>query len=193
MNQITRWFEHPLYLWMDRDHFISHEKMLAQSCAEDRIRRLLDSFPRVSLEKVTFYKAGTYSEPGKTVLDNIPDFYEIRMRQQTAKNHIGTFRLYLPVEWNGRYMSIAGAGTNMETDWDKEQTTNLTSWPMAVRNGFACVVSDGATGMFVDNRWGFKNGDLDWQMIRNWSLLAGLTRSFHVCGMMGRSSARHVL
>ena len=170
MNQITRWFEHPLYLWMDRNHFISHEKMLAQSCAEDRIRRLLDSFPRVSLEKVTFYKAGTYSEPGKTVLDNIPDFYEIRMRQQTAKNHIGTFRLYLPVEWNGRYMSIAGAGTNNEVDWFTSVTYNVISWPMALKNGYACAVADNDTGIHLDCSWGFdKEGRLEWDHIDAWA------------------------
>ena len=92
MNQITKWFEHPLYLWMDRDRFISYSEILSRSCTEDRVRKLLGDFPRISFESIRLHKDGSYSEPEKTVLDNIPDFYEIRMRQQTADQHTGTFR-----------------------------------------------------------------------------------------------------
>ena len=86
-------------------------------------------FENVELKEIRFYPAGTYREPEKTVLDNIDDFYLISMTQKVSKNHTGTFRVYLPVKWNHRFMGIAGAGSNNEVDWFTSVTFNVISWP----------------------------------------------------------------
>ncbi len=162
------WFSHEIYNWINAKDYPAVGG-LEKNCRPSLIRHALEPFPDMFLEEVRFVPEGSWKEKGKPLLDNIPAFYFVRIKEFLSGVHIADLRVFLPVHWNRRFMGIAGAGTNMETDWDKEQTTNLTSWPMAVRNGFACVVCDGATGMFVDNRWGFKDGDLDWQMIRNWA------------------------
>lgn len=162
------WFSHELYNWMDAMD-LPASAALPDRCNPSVIRRALEPYTDMFLEEIRFVPEGTWKEKGKPLLDNVPAFYFVRIKEFLSGIHIADLRVFLPLRWNRRFMGIAGAGTNMETDWDKEQTTNLTSWPMAVRNGFACVVSDGATGMFVDNTWGFKDGDLDWQMIRNWA------------------------
>ena len=162
------WFSHEFYNWIDASKLPVCGK-LHEMCRPDVIRRALEPYTDMFLQEIHFIPEGTWKEEGKPLLDNIPAFYFVKIKEFLSGVHIANLRVFLPLRWNRRFMGIAGAGTNLETDWDKEQTTNLTSWPMAVRNGFACVVCDGATGMFVDNTWGFKDGDLDWDMIRNWA------------------------
>jgi len=117
MNAITRWYEHPLYLWMNEQEFTDREACLQRNCTQKVIRDLLEKYDNLTLENVEFYPAGTYAEPDKTCLDNLSAFYLIRMRQQVGKNHVGSLRVYLPINWNRRFMGISGAGTNNEVDW----------------------------------------------------------------------------
>ena len=170
MNQVTRWFDHPLYRWMDEQAFSDMEGVLRANCRDSVIEAVLDGFENISLESIEYYPAGTYSEPEKTVLDNIPDFWLIRMRQRVAKKHTGTFRVYLPILWNGRFMGMAGAGTNNEVDWFSSVTFNVISWPMALKNGYACGVSDNDTGIRLDCTWGFdREGKLEWDHVEAWA------------------------
>ena len=170
MNTITRWFEHPLYHWLDDHTFSDMSAVLKGSCTEETVRPLLSDFPNVALRSVEFYPAGTYSEPEKTTLDNIGDFYLIRMDQKVAAKHTGTLRVYLPASWNGRFMGIAGAGTNNEVDWYTSVTFNVISWPMALKNGYACAVADNNTGIRLDCTWGFDDdGILECDQIEAWA------------------------
>lgn len=89
MNQVTRWFDHPLYRWMDEQAFSDMEGVLRANCRDSVIGAVLSGFENISLEGIEYYPAGTYSEPEKTVLDNIPDFWLVRMRQRVAKNTRG--------------------------------------------------------------------------------------------------------
>ena len=163
------WFSHPIYNWMDPQEFKEY-KILHERCRPELVRQVLAPFLNIMAMTIRFYEEGTYQEPGKPLLTNVPAFYLIRFKQILSDRHTANIKLFLPLKWNERFMGIAGAGSNLETDWDKEQTTNLTSWPMAVRNGFACVVNDGATGMFVDATWGFKaDHSLEWDMIEHWA------------------------
>lgn len=163
------WFSHPIYNWMNPDSFEEYS-ILHKRCKPDLVRQALLPFLNIIPMSIRFYEAGTYQEEDKPLLTNVPAFYLIRMKQILSDRHTANIKLFLPIYWNERFMGIAGAGSNLETDWDKEQTTNLTSWPMAVRNGFACVVNDGATGMFVDADWGFKKDDsLEWELIEYWA------------------------
>ncbi len=172
------WFSHELYNWMDSSRF-PQAAQLHERCKAERIREALSSFTDMYLQTIEYYPDGTFQEEGKPLLDNVQAFYLVRLKEFLSGRHIADHKIFLPLRWNHRFMGIAGAGTNMETDWDKEQTTNLTSWPMAVRNGFACVVSNGATGMFVDSSWGFKDQGLDWEMINNWAFTG--THNMTVC------------
>lgn len=170
MNQVTKWYENRIYRWMDYHNFPSMKSNLDENCREDLIRDLIREFPKLRLESVQFYKQGTYQEAEKTTLDNIPDFYEIRMSQQVSKNHKGSFRIYLPVYWNQRYMGISGAGTNNEVDWFSSVRFNVISWPMSLMNGYACAVSDNDTGIRLDCTWGFDaEGNLERDHIEAWA------------------------
>lgn len=170
MNTTTKWYEHPLFQWGDADTFLQMKDVLAANVTKERISALLEPFENVVLDDVTFYPAGTYSEPEKAVLDNIDDFYLIRMKHLISKNHTGTMRLYLPVRWNGRFMGMAGAGTNNEVDWFTSVMFNVVSWPMALFNGYAGVVADNDTGIRLDCTWGFdKDGNLEWDHIESWA------------------------
>lgn len=163
------WFSNPLYNWIDSSR-LPRRTGMEKRCEPGRLRKVLAAWSDIMPVSVEFYPDGTYEEPGKPKLTNIPAFYLVRIREIITDSHVANVRIMLPVRWNGSLVGIAGAGSNLETDWDKEQTTNITSWPMAVRNGFACFVNNGATGMFVDAGWGFKDGDLDWPLIDYWAL-----------------------
>ncbi len=163
------WFSADIYNWMDPKEFKEYS-ILHKRCDSSLIREVLTPFINIVVMDIRFFEAGTYQEPGKPLLTNVPAFYLVRLKQILSDKHTANIKLFLPLFWNERFMGIAGAGSNLETDWDKEQTTNLTSWPMAVRNGFACVVNDGSTGMFVDASWGIKGDhNLEWDMIEYWA------------------------
>ncbi|MBQ9156338.1 MAG: tannase/feruloyl esterase family alpha/beta hydrolase [Eubacterium sp.] len=165
------WFSWDVYNWVDMsdpDSYTDYPDLMDR-CSPDRVRRALSAWTDYMVMDVRYYPAGSYKEPGKPLLTNVPAFCLVRLKEFISGRHVANIKLFLPQRWNRRFMGIAGAGSNLETDWDKEQTTNITSWPMAVRNGFACVVNDGATGMFVDASWGFYGGDLEWDMIENWA------------------------
>ncbi len=170
MNEVTKWFENKIYRWIDSSDMISYKEQLAKHCKIEEIGMMLSEFPNISLKEVNFYQSGTYSEEGKTTLDNIDDFYEIRMEQMVTPNHKAQFRVYLPVCWNQRFMGISGAGTNNEVDWFSAVRFNVISWPMALKNGYACAVSDNDTGIRLDCTWGFdENGQLEWDHIEAWA------------------------
>lgn len=170
MNEITKWFSHPLYRWMDEEKYESMDKVLKRNCTEEYIKKILNHYDNISFKELHFYPAGTYSEPEKTVLDNIDAFYEIRMEQKVSKNHVAQFRVYLPVKWNYRFMGISGAGTNTEVDWFSSIRFNVISWPMALNNGYACAVTDTDTGIRLDCSWGFdKTGEIEWEHIDAWA------------------------
>ena len=170
MNNTTRWYEHKLYHWMNEDGFTSMADSLKEHCTKEAVESILKQFDAITLDGVEFYREGAYSEPGKTCLDNISDFYLIRMKQRVGKNHVGTLRVYLPVNWNHRFMGITGAGTNNEVDWFTAVTFNVISWPMALKNGYACAVADNDTGIHLDCTWGFDaDGNLEWDQIEGWA------------------------
>lgn len=163
------WFSHDMYNWMEPETFREYP-ILHKNCTAGKIQQILAPFLNLLVISVKYYEGGSYKEAGKPLLTNIPSFYLVRIKEVISARHTANIKLFLPLRWNQRFMGIAGAGSNLETDWDKEQTTNITSWPMAVRNGFACVVNDGGTGMFVDASWGFKeDGSLEWDMIEHWA------------------------
>lgn len=170
MDARLKWYEHRLFHWMEEKDFSSMDEPMKKNCTERVIKEVLAHYEHITLEEVRFYGAGTYEEPGKTRLVNIPDFYLIRMKQRVAKNHMGTFRIYLPVKWNRRFMGIAGAGTNNEVDWFTAVTFNVISWPMALKNGYACAVADNDTGIHLDCTWGFdERNQLEWDHIDAWA------------------------
>ncbi len=170
MNETTRWYEHKLYHWMEESELSLMDACLKEYCTKEAVESILKKFDRITLESIEFFPAGTYAESGKTQLDNISDFYLIRMKQRVAKNHTGTMRVYLPVNWNHRFMGIAGAGTNNEVDWFTAVTFNVISWPMALKNGYACAVADNDTGIHLDCTWGFdEDGILEWDHIEAWA------------------------
>ena len=170
MRDVTKWLDHEIYCWNQSDDLRCMEDYLRTFCKPQVIEAILSMFPDVTLESVSYYPMGHYMESCKMVLTNLPDFYEIRMRQKISDRHRGTLRVYLPVLWNHRFMGIAGAGTNNEVDWFTSVTYNVLTWPIAIRNGYACAVSDNDTGIRLDCTWGFDDkGQLEWDHIDAWA------------------------
>lgn len=170
MNEVTKWFSHPLYHWMDESQYECMDAILKKNCERKCIEDILEHYDNITLKELNFHPAGTYKEEEKTTLDNIDDFYEVRMEQVVSKNHVAQFRVYLPVRWNHRFMGISGAGTNTEVDWFSAVRFNVISWPMALKNGYACAVTDNDTGIRLDCTWGFgEDGELEWDHIEAWA------------------------
>ena len=170
MNEVTKWFSNDIYVWTKEADFADMEGILRASCSAERVNQILSGFENITLREVKYHAAGTYEEPEKTRLDNIPAFYEIRMNQRVTRKHTASFRVYLPVSWNGCFMGIAGAGTNTEVDWFTAVRFNVISWPMALKNGYACAVTDNDTGIRLDCTWGFgENGEPEWDHIDAWA------------------------
>ncbi len=170
MNEVTKWFSNPIYVWTDEADFTDMGDILKVSCTEEYIGQILRPYENICLKEVNFHPAGTYEEAEKTRLDNIQDFFEIKMEQKVTGKHTASFRVYLPVHWNRSFMGIAGAGTNTEVDWFSAVRFNVISWPMALKNGYACAVTDNDTGIRLDCSWGFdEKGHVEWDHIDAWA------------------------
>lgn len=180
MNEVTKWFSNKIYTWMDENEFVDMSVQMKALCTKENVENILSHYDNIRLLEINYHPAGTYEEEGKTTLDNIDDFYEIRMEQQVTDIHTAHFRVYLPVRWNQRFMGISGAGTNTEVDWFSAVRFNVISWPMALKNGYAAAVSNNDTGIRLDCTWGFdENGQPDWDHIDAWAF--GTIHEMTVC------------
>ena len=165
----NNWFSHPLFNWMDGTES-KPQPQLAERCNTVTLGRALNKLATLDLRAAdcVFYPEGTYTEPGDEypLLDNVPAFWRVRVLEPISINAVAVIKIYLPVNWNGRFLALAGAGMNTEFDWVLQQS-NVISWPMGLRGGFACVVNEGGIGKEVKNfTWGFyKNGHTDWKWV----------------------------
>ena len=163
------WLSYEFYNWIETEN-LPEDSRLHSRCSYNILAEAIRKYPSMVLAGVKYYPEGSYVEDGKPPLTNVPAFYEVDIVEQIGGNHLGEIRVYLPLHWNGDFMGIAGAGTNLEFDWCILQTTNMTTWPMALRNGYACAVTNGGTGTLLDVDWGFlADGSPDWTMIRHWA------------------------
>ena len=162
------WLSYDFYNWIETKDLPVCDRLHSR-CSYNLLAEAIRKYPSMVLAGIRYYPRGAYEEEGKPPLNNLPAFYEVDIVEQIGKDRYGEIRVYLPLCWNGDFMGIAGAGTNLEFDWCLLQTTNLTTWPIAVKNGYACAVTNGGTGTF-DFEWGFlKDGSPDWTLIRHWA------------------------
>ena len=163
------WLSYDFYNWIDAKKYDECSYMHSR-CSFNLIAEAIRKIPNVVLAGIRYYPEGSYQEEGKPLLDNLPAFYEVHIVEMIRGGHVGDIKVYLPVRWNGDFMGIAGAGTNLRVDWCIVQTANMTSWPISLRNGYACATNNGGTGDILDVSWGFKkDGSPDWDYIDYWA------------------------
>lgn len=168
MSDIIKWFDSPLYRWIDQSKFKESAAVLRDHMSVREMTRLLKPAANLTLKSVTFYPAGMYDDPERTKLTNVGDFWEVKIDQNVGNGHTAAMRVYLPVRWNGRFMGIAGGGTNNEIDWFTAPRFNVLTWPIALKNGYACAVTDNDSGTRLNCDWGFKpDGTLEWDHIES--------------------------
>ena len=159
------WLSYDFYNWIETKD-LPEIGRLHSRCSYNNLAESIRKYPQMVLAGVKYHSAGTYVEEGKPPLTNVPAFYEVDVVERIGENRYGEIRVYLPLRWNGDFMGIGGVATNLGFDWCLLQTTNVTTWPIAVRNGYACAVTDGGTGTMLNVDWGFKpDGSPDWPMI----------------------------
>ena len=108
------WFSEPLYNWMDLSQ-VPEASGLKDRCTTDRIRQALSPWSDLFLIKIEYYPEGSYQEPDTPRLTNVQSFYMVTLIHRISDRHTATMKILLPVRWNGRFMGIAGAGSNLST------------------------------------------------------------------------------
>ncbi len=175
-------------------HWIHTEGLEDVDCIHSRanvpfIQQLIDALagdlPELSDLKVVDveYFDHNYQENGTPTLTNLLPFYRVRLQKPLTEVDLTTITVWLPVKWNGRFIGLAGTGSNTDCAWRQAIGTNILTWPLAVNNGFACASTDGGLGELDSFTWGFcRDGSLNRAQLESWCHRA--THEMTVAGKM---------
>lgn len=116
---------------------------------------------------------------------DLPPFCEILIRHSTGK-HTEEINVWVPLQWNGRFFGCVGGG-NRTAVWTPEgmaMTARSVNMVAPLRNGFACVSSDGANQEPEIFGWGvdWEKKELDLELYHNW-----IDYSTHTMTVLGKA------
>ena len=170
---------------------------IRERCTAEAIEAALSAFPDITVNEIMLNETGSYIQKEYGQLpeiyqqfatvpeENLPPYYEIRLGQAMANGQTNHIVVYLPLNWNGRFLGTTGGGSFAALFYKFYTYGHSVSWVVGVRNHFACVVTDaGVTGYGYDYSWGFnrETGTPDWEAIRTWSY-----RCHHAAANVGKA------
>lgn len=105
------------------------------------------------------------------IMEGLPDFCDILMEQDLPGGHTAAVSVWAPLNWNERFLGCGGGGLQTVVDVRMFEAVRTSSVVSGALNGFAAACTDGG---LTDPRmmsWGLNDetGELDTEMIRNWS------------------------
>lgn len=178
-------------------HWVHTEELEEAACIHERanvefVQKMIDALTgevpeldRVRVASVNYYHHN-YEENGAPTLTNLLPFYQIQLKKPLTGEMDTTITVRLPVKWNGRFIGLAGTGSNTDCAWRQAIGTCILTWPIAVNNGFACASTDGGLGEPDSFTWGFnRDGSLNRAQLESWS-----HRATHEMTVMGKILVR---
>ncbi|WP_063820082.1 tannase/feruloyl esterase family alpha/beta hydrolase [Streptomyces caniscabiei] len=105
------------------------------------------------------------------VIRGLPEYCEVRVEHRTPGDHVAHVTVWLPLEWNERFLATGGGGSRTSTGIFEIPWARNMTLPTALRNGFATAMTDAANRDPRIFDWAIdeKTGELDWELMRNWS------------------------
>lgn len=140
------------------------------NCTAEVVAAALASFADVSVASVAVNETGTVQQMPGISADGLPPFCDVRLEQRTPGGHTAHITVWVPLDWNERFLGVGGQGNRASVPWIFGDLVRLATLPRAIRNGFATAETDAGN---VDPRfaeWGLdpETRELDWELIRNW-------------------------
>lgn len=140
------------------------------NCTVETVAAAVEGFAGVSVASVSINESGTVQQMPGISADDLPPFCDVRIEQQTPGGDTAHITVWVPLDWNERFLGLGGQGNRTAVPWIFGDLVRLATLPRAVRNGFATAETDAGN---VDPRfaeWGLdaETRELDWELIRNW-------------------------
>ena len=122
--------------------------------------------------------------PVVSKIEGLPPFCDIAIDVRGPGGHVTTITVWVPLNWNGRFLGTAGGGNRTELGLDFPEIGRTLNIAAAVRHGFATAKTDGANKDFRYVEWGLKEAEreIDWDLTENW-----VHRSTHEMTVIGKA------
>lgn len=122
--------------------------------------------------------------PDPIVVSDLPPFCDVVVNARGAGGHIATITIWVPMNWNGRFLGTLGGGNRTDSMFGMPETMRTLCMPTALRNGFATAKTDGANKSDRHVDWALdpETGAVDWDLTENW-----IHRSTHEMTVIGKA------
>lgn len=140
------------------------------NCTIETVAAALKDFEDVTVAAVSINESGV-AEPMMGFAEaDLPAYCDVRIEQKTPGGHTAHVTVWVPLDWNERFLGIGGQGNRTSCPWIFGPLVRIATLPRALRNGFAAAETDAGN---IDPRfaeWGIdvETRELDWDLIRNW-------------------------
>lgn len=162
-------------------------------CTKENVQSTIAHIGDVQVTSVTINSSGQFQVPPAApydyfpaggVIGDLPDYCDVRVETVTPGGHIARFIVWVPLDWNERFLGTGGHGMRTLLPWMELDILRGVTMPMALRNGFATATTD---AVIRDPRFGAyalneETRELDWELLRNWSY-----RSTHDMTLIGKA------
>ncbi|MEV5848653.1 tannase/feruloyl esterase family alpha/beta hydrolase [Streptomyces sp. NPDC051985] len=161
---------------------------IAERCTMEVLQRAVAGIDRAEVARASVNRTGRFQPPplardwepppgigrppDPPLVTGLPDHCEAVVHQRTPSGHQADIRVWVPLAWNGRFFGVVGGGVQTGHPWKEQPFSRIVTMQTALRNGFALAATDaGITGGYTlfDRGLGDGDGELDWELIRNWS------------------------
>jgi hypothetical protein len=123
--------------------------------------------------------------PGGGTVTGLPEFCDVRVEQISPAGHVAEVLVWVPLDWNGRFLGTGGAGNRTDSVFVPPfDVLRVLTPAIAVRNGFATAGTNGGVSHdAVQYDWQLieESRELDWDLIENW-----VHRSTHEMTVIGK-------
>lgn len=117
----------------------------------------------------------------------LPAMCQVIVHHDTPGGHTEHINVWVPLAWNGRYMGATGGGNRTGVTWNDYgdfRASRVLNAEMMVKNGYAAGSTDGGNrDRRLDWQLNYETGELDWELIRNWST----SRCDHAAAVVGKA------
>lgn len=117
-------------------------------------------------------------------LEGLPPFCDVRVEVTTPGGHVARVIVWVPLEWNERFLGTGGSGMRTTFPWMELAPVRIMTLPVPLRNGFATASTDAGIRDPRPNGYALNEAthELDWELLRNWSY-----RSTHDMTVVGKA------
>lgn len=181
MNKKINISKQGLTKWISMDG-IKRPENITDRCKLEVVQQALDHMEGINVLSVTVNTTGEYQpslppylaglgRPVPQIIKGLPDFCDVRVHHQTLGGHVEHITVWVPLDWNKRFLGIAGGGNRTDGPLILMDQLRVATLPIAIQNGFSVATTDGGNRDQRVAGWGLnpETGELDWELIRNWA------------------------